>query len=194
MACHPACLNLSTTPERLELINALKSSFDPVSLQTELRHRWLRSQIVLGLNSWSQLPMELCHQISNYLMSEYAVTLADSMWKKRQSFSTRFKISSNLYATYVSLEGETYIASLSNTANRPNSHLLCKPSSERHIDLIYTQEDHLGIKRIIFANSTESPPAVQKSPGLWWKAIEIDEATCVLGTESDVSFSLLSLL
>lgn len=156
-------------------------------LKKKSRHRWLQSHLVSALSSWSHLPLELCNQISVYLVGEYSLILAENLWRKHPSTSTRFGVTSTLYVTYTYLEGNVYIATLTNAPQTTDRHILYDPSTHPPANLIYIQEDHLGIRKVVFASLKDAPPNAQRSPGLWWHTLVIPEQDCIFTTKSDVS-------
>lgn len=106
VSCHPACIALSESRPRDVFINALAPSFSLPRSQANLRQSRLQFGLAYRLGAtWPQLPLELRHQISSFLLSEYAVVLADSAWKNRQAPSTVFRSSETVWATYTIFEG-----------------------------------------------------------------------------------------
>lgn len=186
-ACHSVCFSLSQAQPQRGFIRALESSFEPTLSEKKSRHRWLQSHLVSALSSWSHLPLELCNQISVYLVGEYSLILAENLWRKHPSTSTRFGVTSTLYVTYTYLEGNVYIATLTNAPQTTDRHILYDPSTHPPANLIYIQEDHLGIRKVVFASLKDAPPNAQRSPGLWWHTLVIPEQDCIFTTKSDVS-------
>lgn len=97
--------------------------------------------------------------------------------------------SSCIWATYAKLHGETYVSTLS---NRPTADLLYDPKKNSTANVIYVARGPLGVKKVVFACSTEILET-KSCPWDWWQALPLSEG-CRLQFDFDVSTTSFSPL
>lgn len=105
------------------------------------RERWLRSN--LASNIQVSLPLELRHEVSQYLLREYAAAQARSFSHSlRQPFNTYIDLSSTIWVQTIAFEGIEYIASLTNQPGKNGHRVLFTPDLEAEILNLYIAQDY----------------------------------------------------
>lgn len=102
--------------------------------------------------------------------------------KMVEASSGQVETSSRVWATYVTLHGETYVSGLS---NNHGDDLVYDPGSKSTEDIIYVRRGPLGVKRIVVACSTETLE-MENHPLDWWQVLPLVEDS-ILHFEFDVS-------
>lgn len=102
--------------------------------------------------------------------------------KVAEASSGQVKTSSRIWATYMTLHGETYVSSLS---NKHGDDLVYDPGSKSTEDVIYVRRGPLGVKKIVVACSSETLE-MESHPLDWWQVLPLFEDS-VLHFEFDVS-------
>lgn len=99
-----------------------------------------------------------------------------------EASSGQVKTSSRIWATCVTLHGETYVSALS---NNHGDDLVYDPGSKSTEEVIYVRRGSLGVKKIVVACSTETLE-MENHPLDWWQVLPLIEDS-VLHFEFDVS-------
>ncbi|KAK5999219.1 hypothetical protein PT974_01610 [Cladobotryum mycophilum] len=163
--CHLTCFKTSSSLPRHQFIKAFEPTFELSPLQQSQRKQWLQRRLASHLLlTFCKLPIEILHQIAGYFVCEYAVAIADSVWKKRQEASTEFTISAPIRAMQTSIEGSNYIASLTNVVDGIGANV---PHLSASVNVVYLQEDQLGVRRVLLTNSADSLPPIKKARSVW---------------------------
>lgn len=199
LGCHADCFRLIEGPIQ-EYLEVMVYTFEPTPSQEHSRYRWLLNDLVSrwgreGRNlpglSWKLrgLAPELRCGIAEHLLREYSTASLSVLPLNNDNHLLEFNTSTEVWARIVSIEGVTYIASLSNTQTSDKDQLLYTPIPWRAVDTIYMGENYLGIVQVVFANSEETR-IISQSPGIWWRLIRVPSTDCVLKVQTDVSSCL----
>ncbi|KAH7127427.1 hypothetical protein EDB81DRAFT_846315 [Dactylonectria macrodidyma] len=161
-SCHLSCLRVVNSALLSRSLEVSAYSCEPPLRQDSERCHQLLNDLASNLQLPIPLPMELREKIAGYLTREYAVA------KNRpsldcQAFEASVTVASAITKCYVTFEGERYLSSL---ANKPELDDTRVPPT-----VIYVGGDHLG-------------PKVDCVPGVWWKAMPVQESG-TLTFESD---------
>ncbi|KAL7902144.1 hypothetical protein HDV64DRAFT_239517 [Trichoderma sp. TUCIM 5745] len=101
--------------------------------------------------------------------------------KKITEVSTsEVKTSSCIWATFITLHNEIYVSTLSNTCGDT---LIYNPNLESTADVIYIARGPLGIKKLIFARSTDTLE-IENNLWDWWQTLPFTTG-CVLRSHFD---------
>ncbi|KAH6707376.1 hypothetical protein EV126DRAFT_159646 [Verticillium dahliae] len=135
------------------------------------------------------LPPELCTHIANYYLRgqelhRCAVYYAlDTFPKVAGHVSSKFRITRGLRARYIAFECARYIAALKQTrtgstrrgtSRRGTSRRRNDPDDSSYvIDTAWLTADHLGVRKIIFGNSTKPLLTSHRRPGVWWETVRL---------------------
>ncbi|KAK1508142.1 hypothetical protein CABS01_16862 [Colletotrichum abscissum] len=95
-------------------------------------------------------------------------------------------LSKKIYVRYAYFEGTRYIARLTNAATNNRDILLFDPLSQTPAVRLYVSSDHLGIRQLLFVNSS-SKPAIIQEPDVWWKTICLGSLGRFIRTRGDGS-------
>ncbi len=186
------CIAFESLPSSA-FLHATEYSFDPAP--SDERRRRDRSQLLLGkrlCDIYGRLPLELWLQVAGELVRECAISTAQTLWQHRSSADRQVDIELGVWASYVCIDGVRYIADLSNAVDsRSSSAMILHVCKTSEINVVYSLEDHLGIRRLVFASQedTAKPPSFPgsgKMNGLWWQTIPLRSRK--LEAKSDVSY------
>ena len=110
-------------------------------------------------------------------------------WNKepdKEVLRDKVSVSSNIWARYVKFEGVEYVAALANEPDKEFASLLHAEQPGKTVDVVYVAEDHLGIRQLLFGNSTEAPSVKERS-GIWWRPLPLSSKAPELIWQTDVS-------
>ncbi|PHH73122.1 hypothetical protein CDD80_4031 [Ophiocordyceps camponoti-rufipedis] len=189
--CHAECVDVleragALQPDSMKKhIDVFTSTYDPEPSEEGRRYQWLRAHFVTVLQkALPLLSVELCGMIFNYYgVRQYAAQIAKSLKPTEGPEDLCFYVSSDVWASYVSLEGVDYVASLSNE-RQPSSSLVYTPRSGRRVDAIYVAENHLGIIQVIFGNTSQVPD-IGPREGVWWSILRVPGRNRRVSVKSD---------
>lgn len=161
------------------------------------RAKWLQANLARVLfRILPTMPLEICYQISKYLIREHSVQLARDAWSRPQESISKYSTSRKIWAGYVSIEGRRYICALSSEKQGSCSELFLTPRGNGGLGTMYIAEDHLGIRKVLFNHSADyeslPAPVVDAAPGIWWRAtqfLEVEDNPHSLVGQSDVGSS-----
>lgn len=174
---HPTCQAAISVHWSMALRQATAFSFRMTPSEEEKRRRALLGMLANGLDlsgilpPKTVLPDEIKRMIAAYLVCEYAAHSIGHLWSKRQKHQSSVCVvdtSRSIWARSVTIEGEDYLCNLTNAND--NQLIQISDPAGRRIDVIYLLQDHLGIKKAVFASDDSKglPTAMQ---GHWWEAI-----------------------
>ncbi|KAL2258767.1 hypothetical protein VTK26DRAFT_7790 [Humicola hyalothermophila] len=184
MACHPGCLALVPLETESAFFEATSYQYQPPRVEDERRIRWLRRtwRSILS-RKYVQLPVELCDHIAQYSLQPFAVLcgLALCETKSRHLASNHVSFSTKVWAGFTLFEGLAYILSLTNqqpTENRDTRvQLAFDPELAQPDTLMFLAEDHLGVRKVLFVPSSETPTVgnrpIKERPNIWWRAVVV---------------------
>jgi hypothetical protein len=175
------------------LADAMRYGYNPSPHQIDIRRRNIRSYLSTELwthfaHSKPNLTLELWENVGEYLLSEFAVANLQRLCKSKQKSSSA-SISDAIWCRYINFEGIRYIAALANEPSGGDWELVFQPSGERIVD-VYTGENHLGITKLLFSTSCNSP-VVEEVEGIWWRRHCVDIKMSSISGYSDVCPLLL---
>ncbi|KAH6853716.1 hypothetical protein B0I37DRAFT_400838 [Chaetomium sp. MPI-CAGE-AT-0009] len=172
--CHPECLELVPFKLRSAVIEATSYRYEPPLAEEERRARWLRWKWSTILNTTFQrrLPLELCDIIAQYSLRKFAVHRALALLKFQHSASCYVSLSTRVWVRYTIFEGVRYIQSLTNEQPPDDSSAVELVYDLNPIDTMFVAEDHLGVRNLIFASSSEKP-TVEEQSNVWWRTVAI---------------------
>lgn len=196
-ACHVGCIRLAEGMHQA-CLGVMAYIFEPTLSDQQARHQRLLHGLVSGWEAdessrkaqalhLHRLPCELKWDIAKHLLREYATTrLLVFLRSTHGSHVDDFSISAEVWARHVLVEGVRYIASLSNVKTSDRDRPIRRPATQSSIDTIYLCEDHLGLRQVILACSTEAL-RIAKRPGVWWRSYRVPTAVNMLKAHTDVS-------
>lgn len=134
-----------------------------------------------------KLPCEISTLIADHLIQYYTITA--SLVLPYEGEST-VSMSNDIWATYIQIDGRSYISCLSNVPTSENMKLVLQAGSRNEEDTLYILGDHMGIHEIHFSSglSEAIKPAGFSS---WWRVLPLDSNQGKLSFFSDVSLSSL---
>ncbi|VUC28232.1 unnamed protein product [Clonostachys rosea] len=142
---------------------------------SEEQHRLLALQEELGsilsqtLRLSGNLPSEISTLIADYLLRNYAT--ATSLMLPHEGEST-VSMSKDIWATYIQIDGRSYISCLSNMPTRENMKQVLQAGSRHTQDTLYISGDHMGIHGIYFFGGL--PEKTQPEWSSWWRVLPLD--------------------
>lgn len=144
---------------------------------------WILSET---LSPSRKLPYEISTKIADHLI-QYYTTMA-SLILPYEGEST-VSISNDIWATYIQIDGRSYISGLSNVQTRKSMELVLQAGSRHEEDTLYNLGDHTGIHEMHFfiGLSEAIKPADFSS---WWRVLLLDSNQDKLSFFSDVSSHL----
>ncbi|KAK1506529.1 hypothetical protein CABS01_16907 [Colletotrichum abscissum] len=135
----------------------------------------LPREVLSNIAAWALHDRSTCHHLAVYFASQ---TCAET------EGNTSVQFSEKIYARHVEFEGVQYIGHLWNTPGGNRDFLLFDPSLSTSIDSLYIASDHLGIRRLLFADSSK-PCAIVQEIGIWWKAVKLEDVGGLIRIRSD---------
>ncbi|KAL7920905.1 hypothetical protein ACQKWADRAFT_321816 [Trichoderma austrokoningii] len=140
----------------------------------------LPSLKTLRVTAWDagfELPIAQSADLKRHLASKRASRrdlLRSTLQAKEkivEASSGQVKTSSRIWATYVTLHGETYVSALRNNGG---DELVYDPGLKSTEDVIYVGRGPLGVKKIVVACSTETVE-MENHPLDWWQVLPLVE-------------------
>ncbi|CAH0028437.1 unnamed protein product [Clonostachys rhizophaga] len=163
--------------------------YDPTPSEEQHRLQVLRQELgwILSetLSPRRKLPSEVSTQIAGHLI-QYYTTMA-SLILPYEGEST-VSISNDIWATYIQIDGRSYISGLSNVQTRESMELILQAGSRHEEDTLYILGDHIGIHEIHFSigfSEAFKPTRVSS----WWRVLPLDPIQDKLSFFSDTASS-----
>jgi hypothetical protein len=165
---------------RSTLFRVSRYPYQPLPSEDSRRLRWMYSRLTptVYLSLARQLPYELCEMIATHCLREYAIDSIKNFYHSNSGTGSFFRgnVAQPIWARYASLDGVAYIVALSNEPTGID--VAPVPMPDGAVTTVYTAEDHLGVRDVLFSSFHNEPQALaQSTPGLWWRT------TRVLGDE-----------
>ncbi|GAB0134213.1 hypothetical protein EsDP_00002594 [Epichloe bromicola] len=189
MACHGKCVQfqdilcpelMTKEPRASKLMAKNICDFDPPlrdSLADLDAIRWKIRGTKLPPPFHNVPPEIQClvweHFLSDDTLQLWCIISALTTGAQQQTVAP-VSLSRKIWARYVSILGTSHVAALTNNPGEAvkNEVLIYDPASaKRAVDTIYVAHDLLGLKRVVFADS--SGINVLEAPGIWWKTLRI---------------------
>ncbi|EXK78195.1 hypothetical protein FOQG_17119 [Fusarium oxysporum f. sp. raphani 54005] len=184
---HTSCHEFRFYAITPEFLAATHYAFPPPLTEEHRRTQYIRQALTYKLQQaklWPrELPTELWAMVAGLLLQDCATLTAQEQVDGCNSDSAAditFDLNQPVYATYVKIDGRSYIKTLGNkTRNKIKGEISVRLSTPIIQDGdadkdMFVAEDHLGIRRIFFVSPKHveqwcrAPPSV---PGAWWKHI-----------------------
>lgn len=185
LACHVECLGLVPSESgRESFFDATWYRYPPTPAEHDRRTRWLlRTWSALVCATYPSLPVEICHQIARRCLRPFAVLRAlvscDKPSHRLAPAGCRLSLSGSVWVRHTLFEGARYVLSVANEQPRDQDdasdavELVVGPGP---VDTVFVAENHLGVRKLVFAARSEPPPAEQERPNIWWRAVAISRA------------------
>lgn len=175
--CHPGCLKLVPSSEtRSAFFKATSYRYQLPDIEDERRNRWLLLTWSSILQKTYCLPLELCDHIARYCLQPFAVLcVVASLESSRHLAPRHISFSTKVWARHTLFEGLRYISSLTDrqpTGHDPKVKLVFESMSDATDTTLFLAEDHLGVRELIFASSSEIL-TVEECPNIWWRSVVV---------------------
>lgn len=197
ISLHRGCARLTDLEPRdlyqtIRQYGCLQYSFEPLARETARRTRWLQLSLaeILHRGLLGHLPSEICAEVAQYLVCEYAAAqVTMGMWLGRSGLGC-LKYGVTIipsYIDYITHEGVKYVGALLRKPHK-NSETRCLLPAEPTLALsiLFVALDHAGIRDLLVSNGDKAP-AVEECRGVWWKPVTLDRLGSGLAIDSDVS-------
>jgi len=190
IAYHAECFAFASSPLSAPFLDATRYTFHPMPWEHRRRHERTRQLLGARLGTmYPTLPAELCLVVAAHLVPSCAVSATEAVClaPDRQAADCCVSTSEPVWASYVSLHGIRYVASLSNQPG-PGFRKVFDVATMPRAAAVYLLEDHLGVRQVVFSATNEPsnlPFFSHGKPGPWWRVL----APCPeqLEGKSDVS-------
>ncbi|KAI1769769.1 hypothetical protein F4818DRAFT_312655 [Hypoxylon cercidicola] len=168
---HVDCIQHGDYQLPLRLFDATSYAYDPWPGENVRRLRWMLDRLTSMIyRSLNRLPFELCGIIARYCVREYALYISKRFCRDNSTSDFHIDLSQPVWAHYASLDGLAYIVSLTNKPTFDNAVPLPKPDVP--VQIVYAAEDHLGVREVHFARSSDQVRDHPR-PGLWWRTVRV---------------------
>ncbi|KAH7185315.1 uncharacterized protein B0J16DRAFT_341326 [Fusarium flagelliforme] len=153
--------------QKNDFLEVARYSYEPSAKEDKRREEWILNHLnQLMSDEFPKVPTEILLLINKHLILHYAIASLSCLRRPGRCTIEPLK---DVWAKHFSLNGNEYIASLSN-APEPGSRLLWKDSESREDNCLYFSEDHLGIRQIF--NDPVVALAEERQSG-WWRTLPI---------------------
>lgn len=197
IGCHAMCGNYVPSTLRTSFLKVLAYQYEPSPAEITTRVGWIYSQWASG-PIWKHLkpylPQELRLHVAGHLplqgtiLHRYAAAHTYSMLPKNiKCGNSRIRISAGIWASFTNFEGGWYISSLSNTRDEYHTDPVFTPNPSHSVDTIYIAENYLGVVRVLFCSSVQTP-TMERRQGLWWRIVRLCGREPKLIIQTDVSY------
>ncbi|KAL0929570.1 uncharacterized protein CTRU02_215469 [Colletotrichum truncatum] len=194
---HVECISGISNATLSKILETTASAYDPPVIAQQRRIRWFQSRLATILKTATRHILHLPEEVRN-IIAKWALDsritrhrLATDYAIKRctgemgvVSSGLSVKICEKIYARYVDFEGVQYIAYLTNTASDERDIILFDPSSPTSIDSLYISSDHLGVRQLLFACSSEQC-TIEQAVGIWWRTVKLESLGGLIRSRSD---------
>lgn len=194
---HRDCYSVKLLPISSNFLAATDYVFSPpIRFELERQERIKRTLARnLGLGSLRQLPQDVCYMIAGYLYRQLAAIACQDVARHLYPSNSTFDLTHDVYATYVSIEGISYLQSLQNSplGNDTKGRRILDARQGHIIRTIYVAYDHVGIRNIYFELPKRDDLCNSSLDccGVWWKQLARNIGLVRIVTQSDVSLSWL---
>ncbi|KAK4225406.1 hypothetical protein QBC38DRAFT_501374 [Podospora fimiseda] len=158
-----------------------KCSFEPTLQMDQIRHQRVQRAFInaaFGSPLTRKLPNEILIEILSYLIDDVRRFALRSSERIRLTPRTG-KIPlhrSSIWATHVLIDGVKYVKALSNFP-LIGFYMIYNHRGSPTVNTVYTLQDHLGVRKLVFGNNANPPTNQNTDPGAWWYSKEwIDES------------------
>lgn len=193
---HSSCYALRFIPMTRNFFTVTQYDFSP-SICTERRreHRLERAVTKrLKIDFLRYLPHEICLSVASYIASDLAAVACQEFARGAHSSNSTVDLCRDVYATYMVVEGISYLQSLCNSPpdSDGGSKFVYSAQQEHEVQELYVEYDHLGVRNIHFSFPKDHLPSLSgNSRGVWWKELARSSGITRIVTHSDVSTILL---
>lgn len=194
---HRDCYSVKLLPISSNFLTATDYVFSPpIRFELERQQRIKRTLArKLGFGFLHQFPQELCYMVAGYLYRQWAAIACQDVARHLCPSNSTIHLTQSVYATYVTIEGISYLQSLQNSppGNDAKGHRILDAPKGHTIRTIYVAYDHVGIRNICFELPKRDDPCISTLDccGVWWKQLTRDSGLVRIVTQSDVSLSWL---
>lgn len=193
-ACfHEGCYAFKPSPLSPNFIPATHYDFTPSASDGVRRRRRIRRTLArkLGAGVLAAMPEELCLMVAEHLVRECAVTTCQELTSYSHGRDSDVDLSSDVYATYVNVEGIHYVQSLDNQSGPRGDErveLIFDAKRQGDVQNVYVAYDHLGVRDVFFETHPKhrSPHLSPVTRGVWWRGLGKGSRPLRLTTKSDV--------
>ncbi|KAK1451023.1 hypothetical protein CCUS01_11199 [Colletotrichum cuscutae] len=193
IGCHLDCYSSISIETFSQIYEVTAPDFESSHTANCQRSRWLRSWLVSIIRraTHSRLPLEVCSDVAVRALDQQtsrrmAVWYAERKCGEFARNVSQVALSKKIYVRYAYFEGTRYIARLTNAATNNRDILVFDPLSQTPAARLYVSSDHLGIRQLLFVNSS-SKPAIIQEPDVWWKTICLGSLGRFIRTRGDGS-------
>ncbi|PFH55029.1 hypothetical protein XA68_10962 [Ophiocordyceps unilateralis] len=184
IGCHVECVNVETSGSREIFNDATAYAYDSPLSEDTRRARWLQSDLASVLEKTLPLPVEICNMAARYGAREHAVQITRTLRPKESNSDFSVSIAADIWARYVEFEGVSYIATLANEPGGSSTPAIHTPRSGQVVDVLYIAKNHLGIRQVLFCNTSEVP-VISERQGVWWKALHVSKSDPTVRGQTD---------
>ncbi|KAK2059447.1 hypothetical protein LY76DRAFT_542805 [Colletotrichum caudatum] len=194
VACHVYCIDIISNASLLKSFTMTAYAFEPTLVTEKRRIRWflfyLTGILKTSTRHMLHLPEEVLHSIAAWALESQitcrrlAIDYANKACNGTKRVKSSVKIGEKIYARYIEFEGIQYISCLTNIASDERDIVLFDPSLTESIDSLYVSNDHLGIRQLLFAHSSEQS-AIKLTAGVWWRSQKLESLGDLLWCHSD---------
>lgn len=193
-ACfHEGCYAFKPSPLSPNFIPATHYDFTPSASDGVRRRRRIRRTLArkLGFGVLAAMPEELCLMVAEHLVRECAITTCQELTSYSHGRDSDVDLSSDVYATYVNVEGIHYVQSLDNEPGLRNDgrvELLFDSKRQGDVQNVHVAYDHLGVRDVFLETPPKDrpPPLSPVTRGVWWRGLGKGSRPLRLTTKSDV--------
>ncbi|QPG94272.1 hypothetical protein C2857_005567 [Epichloe festucae Fl1] len=143
----------------------------------------------LGLDFLRQLPQEICYMVAGHLYRLLAAIACQDVAQHVHPYKSAIDLTLDVYATYVSIEGVSYLRSLRNSPPKIDAkgRRILDARHSRVIRTIYVGYDHVGIRHVHFdlPEQGDIRSLYLDCCGIWWKQLTRNSGLSRLVTQSD---------
>ena len=195
---HDECYRLKLLPTTAEFFAATDYAFPPLTRLAPERfsHNQQMLAVKLKLGVLNQLPLEICRKIAGYLVRQYVVAKAQELVSGVRTPDSLVRLSHDVYAQHVIIEGISYVQSLSNTPppHSRNKVRVFRAQEGHVVQRIYIRYDHIGIRGVSFFLPEGDSSLPLESDGVWWTELFCEGGIPQVTVKTDVSLSSSTLL
>ncbi|WQF76305.1 hypothetical protein CDEST_01319 [Colletotrichum destructivum] len=181
--CHVDCIEITPDFTLAKVLEVTTPAFEPPVLADKRRIRWFQSRLAGILETTTRhlphLPEEVRHNIAAWALDHrltrrrLVIDCVNKRCAEKMSAVLSVKTSEKIYARHVEFEGVQYIAYLTNAASDDKDILLFDPTSPTSINSLFVANDHLGVRQLLFTDSSKQC-TIEQEVGVWWRALKLE--------------------
>lgn len=193
--CHLECARFVASSSNISsaaIIKATSYQYEPLLAHDNRRGRWLRSRWGSIISSTLSLPLELGDQVAQHCLREFAIVYQIISLDTSRSSDSLISNTTDIWVRYTVFEGVKYVASLTTHRPKGDVHAILLSTPELPSTLCIT-EDHLGIRDILFASSSDLGASRAQSD-IWWRTPQSMSTKSQLQSRTDVSLAYTLLV